>query len=189
MNRRKPRVAAWQGSFCLLALTFFVGCTTSAPAPKLVSGPVAKTSAKTSAPVPVSVAPKPAQKPLSADAQDVLATLDSLEHAIESKDLNRVLQQISVYYSDERDNSYPTLKQFFQTMFEQYATIDVSRSNPVVTVNGPSAEVRETFRTKATPRPGTTAAPIDVEGDVVIHLRRVAGEWLVAQWAGTENQH
>jgi len=138
-----------------------------------------------SAPVPVPV-PVPVSgpaEPLSGEAREVAAVLDAMERSLEDHDLAGVLRQVSVYYRDGRGNDYMQLEKFLERMLSEYVTIDIERSETRVTVRNTHAEVCERFVTRATPRAGAGVPAIDQDGPVVIRLERVAGDWLVAEWA------
>lgn len=170
MNLCKLTKVSGQGLCCLLAMMVICGCRST------VSEPPIPDVFDLSAPV------TPPAVPATPEALEVMAALDNIERAIEEHNLAGILQQISVYYSDESNNSYPKLRLYFLDMFEDYSIIDVRRTETTVTVKGSLAEVHEQFATSATPTPDSGAPPIDETGAVTIRLRRVAGEWLVTEW-------
>ena len=150
------------GISCVLAALVAGGCASAPPPPPVTSA-----------------APEESR---------IIGVLDDVERGIEKHDVAAVLRHVSVFYHDAAGTDYSKLRTFLSTMFEGYETIEVERTPMIVSVQNTRAQVRERFVTRATPRPGTGVSPIDQVGYVVVRLERVAGDWLITEWAAAAEQ-
>jgi len=132
--------------------------------------------------------PPPPVASVTSEESRIIRVLDDVERGIEEHDVAAVLRHVSVFYHDAEGTDYSKLRTFLSTMFGDYGTIEVERTPMIVSVQNTRAQVRERFVTRATPRPGTGASPIDQAGYVVVRLERVAGDWLITEWAAAAEQ-
>lgn len=116
------------------------------------------------------------------DEQKIMSVLDSLERAIEGKKVKTAMKYISVNYRDEQGRDYNQLQEILQRLVRDYRFIKITRTTPEVTVEGDSAIVIDTFGTNAEPFDPARGTPINLQGKVIINMKKEPEGWKIISW-------
>lgn len=116
------------------------------------------------------------------DEQKIMSVLDSLERAIEGKKVKTAMKYISVNYRDELGRDYNQLQEILQRLVRDYRFIKITRTTPEVTVEGDNAIVIDTFGTNAEPFDPARETPINLQGKVIINMKKEPEGWKIISW-------
>ena len=112
----------------------------------------------------------------------IRGVLNDVERAMEQKDVYKVLMCVSASYSDKQGRDYTDLRRLLQRVFDQYATVEITRPDTEVVIDGNRAAVTESFVTSARGKPGTDVDPLTLKGMTSVFLEKIAGRWLIVEW-------
>lgn len=116
------------------------------------------------------------------DDQQIAAVLQDVHAGMESKRIYKVLAHVAPHYQDQDGREIEALRRYLSEMFRGYRTIRITRTTPRIWVDGNRAQVIETFGTVATPFDNSSLPPLNLQGQVTVHLERVQNRWLIVQW-------
>ncbi len=121
---------------------------------------------------------------VQSDEQKIISTLDSLERAIEQKKVKTAMRYISTDYRDEEGRDYNQLRDILQRLARDYRVIKITRTTPEVSIEGNTAVVVDTFGTNAEPFDPVKETPINLQGKVIINMKKEPEGWKIVSWGG-----
>ncbi|MCX8065456.1 MAG: hypothetical protein N3G21_09845 [Candidatus Hydrogenedentes bacterium] len=116
------------------------------------------------------------------DEQKIVSILDTLERAIEEKKIKTAMRYISTDYRDEQGRDYNQLREVLQKLARDYRSIKITRATPEMHIEGNNAVVIDTFGTYAEPFDPVQGSPINLQGKVVINMRKEPEGWKIISW-------
>jgi hypothetical protein len=120
------------------------------------------------------------------DRQQIVRVLDDVANAMESRRIYRVLAHVSQNYQDREGRNYDGIQAYLNTVFRRYRFIEITRVPPDIVVQGDRARALETFGSRATPFDANEHPPLDLDGNVVVHLVRQDNTWKIVEWAAVQ---
>ncbi|MFP4501637.1 MAG: hypothetical protein ACLFTT_11605 [Candidatus Hydrogenedentota bacterium] len=118
----------------------------------------------------------------ASDAERVAAVLDHVHKAMEARKTGRVLKYISPDYHDAQGRDFAAIKDYVTHVHSNYREISITRAAPKVEVQDGQARALEAFGTLARPNNPGENPPINVQGQMVVHLREEDSEWKIIEW-------
>lgn len=118
------------------------------------------------------------------EEQKIASVLDSLERAIEEKKVKNAMRFISLDYRDEQGRDYNQLREILLRLARDYRIIKITRTSPEVKIEGNTATVIDTFGTNAEPFDPIQGTPINLQGKVIINMRKEPEGWKIISWGG-----
>lgn len=111
----------------------------------------------------------------------VARVLDDVHRGMETRRIYKVLAHVSPGYKDAEGRDYKAIQSYLADFFDRYREIRITRANPRLRIEGDRAQALETFGTRAEALNDGDIS-INVQGEVVVSLRRENGEWKITEW-------
>ncbi|MCX5758696.1 MAG: hypothetical protein NTU83_09370 [Candidatus Hydrogenedentes bacterium] len=117
------------------------------------------------------------------DDEQIAGVMDDVALGMQSRRIYKVLAHVSRTYHDAEGRDYTKLEEYLNEIFRVYRTIRITRVVPRITIEeGVRARAVETFGTVAEPLEPNLEPPINLQGQVVVNLVKVGGEWQIVEW-------
>ncbi len=116
------------------------------------------------------------------DEEQITLLLDDVEEGMERRRIFKVLAHLSRNYQDSEGRDYDGMTKYLQAIFERYRDIRITRTRPIIRVNGVQATAVETFGTLADPVNREQDIPIHIQGQVTVYLEKAGEQWLITKW-------
>jgi hypothetical protein len=120
--------------------------------------------------------------PRLSDVQQIEMVLDDVHSGMESRRIYKVLAHVSRAYYDSEGRDYPAIQAYLSNLFERYRDIRITRTRPQIQVQGNRAQALEAFGTSADAANPDQDLDIRLQGQVMVFLERVDGEWKIREW-------
>lgn len=117
------------------------------------------------------------------DEARIAAVLHDVQDGMERGRVFKVLSHVSTAYQDQAGRDYAAIREYLAQVFRTYRDIRITRVGSRITVHGDRAQVVETFGTVATPFSRADAAPLNLQGQLTVHLRRESEGWKIVEWS------
>ncbi len=116
------------------------------------------------------------------DEEKIAVVLDDVRRGMESKRVYHVLSRVSKNYRDREGRNYDGLRDYLNTLMDNYKDIRITRTPPKIQVRDGYARVVESFGTRAESTNPTQYPPINLQGQMVILMEKNGGEWQILEW-------
>lgn len=117
------------------------------------------------------------------DEEQIATVMDDVALGMQSRRIFKVLAHVSRAYHDAEGRDYAKLEEYLNEIFRKYRTVRITRVVPRITVEqGVRARAVETFGTVAEPLDPKLEPPINLQGQIVVNLVKVDGEWRIVEW-------
>lgn len=116
------------------------------------------------------------------EEERVAAVLHDVHLAMNARNTNRVISHISENYMDPDGRDYNAICVYVRYLHSAYRSIDITRAEPRIEIEGNIARALEAFGTLATPGNPDETAPVNVQGQVLVTLRKEDGRWKILSW-------
>lgn len=117
------------------------------------------------------------------DEAQIAAVLHDVHQGMERGRVFKVLAHVSTVYQDQEGRDYAAIREYLAQVFRTYRDIRITRAGSRILVQGDRAQVVETFGTVATPFSRVDAAPLNMQGQLTVHLRRETEGWKIVEWS------
>ena len=124
----------------------------------------------------------PGLTPRIDDKTAVRSVLDDVQRGMESRRIYQVLAHVSLGYADAEGRNYQAIQVYLNDLFKRYKDIRITRTPPLITVQGDRALAVETFGTIGTPYNVDNDRPINTNGRLNVYLRKEEGAWKIIEW-------
>jgi len=117
------------------------------------------------------------------DEEQIASMMDDVAQGMQSRRIFKVLAHVSHAYHDAEGRDYEKLEEYLNEVFRKYRTIRITRVVPRITIEeGTRARAVETFGTVAEPLDPKLEPPVNLQGQVVVNLVKIDGEWRIVEW-------
>ena len=124
--------------------------------------------------------------PRVSDEVRIAAVLDDVHRGMESRRIYRVLAHVSQTYRDAEGRDYEGIQRHLRAIFDNYRDIQITRVPPRIIVRGDRARAIETFGTIAEPVNPSAMPAVSQQGQVVVNLEKINGQWLIIEWSSPQ---
>ena len=111
----------------------------------------------------------------------IARVLDDVHRGMESRRIYKVLAHVSPGYRDSEGRDYEDIQAYLADFFDRYRDVRITRANPKIRIQGERAQALESFGTRADAL-SANDININVQGEVVVSLRKENGEWKITEW-------
>jgi hypothetical protein len=116
------------------------------------------------------------------EEERVAAVLSDVHQAMQSRNSNRVISHLSEHYLDPDGRDYNAICVYVRYVHAAYRNIDIRRVEPRIEIEGGVARALEAFGTLASPDNPDEAAPVNLQGQVLVTLHEEDGKWKIVSW-------
>jgi hypothetical protein len=117
------------------------------------------------------------------DEVQIAAVLNDVHLGMESRRLYKVLAHVSTGYRDSEGREYEDIREYLNVVLKNYRTVRITRGRPIITVQGSRAQAVETFGTSAESFASSGLRPVNLNGQVTVHLEKVDNTWKITEWS------
>lgn len=118
----------------------------------------------------------------ASDADQVAAVLDDVHRGMQARKANKVMSHVSNAYLDAQGRDYAAIDAYVRHICQAYRDIRITRTDPRIQVQGGEARALEAFGTVAFPGDADRDPAVNVQGQVVVDLRKEDGAWKIVAW-------
>lgn len=116
------------------------------------------------------------------DADQVAAVLDDVHRGMQARKANKVMSHVSSEYLDAQGRDYAAIDAYVRHICQSYRDIRITRAVPQIQVQDGEARALEAFGTVAFPGDPDRDPSVNVQGQVMVDLRRENGAWKIVAW-------
>ena len=116
------------------------------------------------------------------DQEAIAVVLDDVHRGLQTSRIYKVMAHLSPRYHDECGRDRQAVQAYLNDFFKRYRDIWIMRVRPEIALMGERARVIETFGATAEPVNRDVDAPINSQGQVMIYLEKVGGDWKIVEW-------
>ncbi|HNR32911.1 MAG TPA: nuclear transport factor 2 family protein [Candidatus Hydrogenedentes bacterium] len=129
-----------------------------------------------------STLPIPGLGAKATDEEKIAVVLDDVQRGVETGKVYKVLAHVSPRYHDAQGRDYEDIREYLEFIRRSYRNVRITRTRPRIVVEGDTARALEAFGTIAESQDPDAAPPVNVQGQVTVHLVREDGEWKICEW-------
>lgn len=115
------------------------------------------------------------------DAEQIAYVLSEVERGFETKRIYKVLAFLDPSFTDGEGHTVEQVREQISTLFKNYKRITITRVPPKLEIAGDQAKAVETLGFVAEPVNPVETPPLNFQGNLSVHLKKVKGEWVIVK--------